>query len=271
MSATCLNENDPHDSALKQKDWKQMAALPDLETRRLEPELMDDPSLDAKEHERALRALARVHWLTGTTSRIWNKIDRAGCFRGEANRPIRVLDVGCGDGLLLMELYQKAEARGIKIQPIACDFSERALVMAQAKANNLAIPLITTRVDILKDPLPTCDVLINSLFLHHFEDSVIPTILRAFCRSAERLVVIEDLLRSNFGYALCWLGVHSLTRCKVVHVDGLLSVRAALTVDEMQAMMRAAEMDENRNESSETHHATLEKHWPERFIVTWKP
>ncbi len=45
-----------------------MSGLPPLVQRPRE--LMDDPSLDAGQHEKALRALARIHLVSRTASQI---------------------------------------------------------------------------------------------------------------------------------------------------------------------------------------------------------
>lgn len=221
---------------------------------------MDDPGLDDAEHLAALQGLARVHRLTGTTRRLWQPIQRL--FRERDTRQLSIMDVGCGDGLLLRKLAGRAARRGLSLRLIGCDFSSRALELCQraAAAENLSIEL--HQVDVTSAPLPdSADVIINSLFLHHFSEVQVKAILQLFRAQARELVVIEDLLRSRLGYGLCWLGVHLLTRSRVVHIDGLLSVRAAFSMAEMQALLRESGMST----------AAIYKHWPERFMVVWSP
>lgn len=231
-----------------------------LAHRCVQPEIMDDPGLGDAEHAAALQGLARVHILTGTAGRLWRPIERL--YRKRKTRQLSIMDVGCGDGILLRKLARRAARRGLSLRLIGCDFSPRAIELCQrgAAADKLSIEL--HQVDVTSAPLPvSADVVINSLFLHHFSEAQVKAILQQFRTHARELVVIEDLLRSRLGYGLCWAGVHLLTRSRVVHVDGLLSVRAAFSMAEIQAVLREAGMST----------AKLYRHWPERFMVEWSP
>jgi len=232
-----------------------------LKKRQLEPEIMDDPLLSDAEHERALQGLARVHWLTGSTERLWLKLLPL-LKQRPSGVPLRVLDVGCGDGLMLRQLSVKCQRQGLPFHPIGCDFSERALAMTTTAARRDGLEIELHRVDITQQALPVeADVIICSLFLHHFSEPQVVAILQKFIASARQLLLIEDLLRSPLGYYLCWLGVHVLTRSRVVHTDGLLSVRAAFTLPEIQGLISQAGITGAR----------LSKHWPERFFLEWQP
>lgn len=234
--------------------------LPSLKTRRLEPEIMDDPALNSDEHARALRGLARVHWWTGTASRLWKTIHPLLGPRTES--PLRVMDVGCGDGLLLRQLASRARRQHKGLHPIGCDFSPRALGMAERAAEADGLSLELHQVDITRQQLPgVADVVLCSLFLHHFSEAEVVEILRKLAASARQLLLVEDLLRSQLGYYLCWLGVRALSRSRVVHVDGLLSVRAAFTLQEVEMLVGRAGLGQ----------ATLHPHWPERFLLHWSP
>jgi 2-polyprenyl-3-methyl-5-hydroxy-6-metoxy-1,4-benzoquinol methylase len=238
--------------------YKEGFVLPPLAIRQLEPELMDDPNLDCAEHKRALRGLTRIHKLTGTTSRLWKKI------RGQLGnqRKIVVADVGCGDALMLRELYKIASARGIELELHGFDFSERALQMASEAAARASIPITTHHFDVTLHELPMqADVIICSLFLHHFTAEDVVSILSKFRLATRQLLLVEDLLRSQLGYALCRVGVQALSRSPIVHVDGPLSVRAAFTIPEMSELVRRAGLE----------NAIIAKHWPERFLLQWTP
>lgn len=233
-----------------------MPIFPSLDQRVLESEIMDDPGLDSAEHARALKALGRVHVLSGTEGRLWRAIDK---LAKQANlKQLSIMDVGCGDARLLRQLYKKSKANGIELQLHGCDFSPRALEMARDASERAGIPISLHAVDITQDTLPEAvDVVFCSLFLHHFADDQVVKILESFRDAAKRLIVVEDLLRSKVGYGLCWLGTRVLTRSRVVHVDGLLSVRAAFTPAELRLLLTGAGLPE----------AHLERCWPARAWI----
>jgi hypothetical protein len=100
-----------------------------------------------------------------------------------------------------------------------------------------------------------------SLVLHHLTDAQAPALLRAMAKSARRLVVASDLVRSSGGYAVAWAATRMLTRSPVVRVDGPLSVRAALTLAEARTMARDAGLAG----------AVVRRRFPFRFVLTWMP
>lgn len=227
-------------------------------TQRLrQPEVMDDPDLAASEHLSALRGLQRIHRLTGTIGRFWQPIERI-LDAGQC-RELSLLDVGCGDGWIMRQLWQRARRRGCQLRLHACDFSPRALDSCAQACRADEIPVELHQVDITRAGLPiTADIVINSLFLHHFSDEQVVELLRQFQRAATRILVVEDLLRTPLGYGLCWLGVHAVTRSRVVHTDGPLSVQAAFTLPEMRVMLEAAGLRTAR----------VRRCWPERVLIT---
>jgi 2-polyprenyl-3-methyl-5-hydroxy-6-metoxy-1,4-benzoquinol methylase len=221
---------------------------------------MDDPSLGRREHQLALHGLARVHALTGTAGRLWKPMRRI--MRQRKLTSMSVMDIGCGDGLLLRKLWQKAQSNGCELKLIGCDFSQSAIELARDENAAANIPIELNHIDITRDALPTeADVVFCSLFLHHFSEVQVVEILQKFAAATRQLLLVEDLIRSRMGYYLCWLGVHLLSRSQVMRVDGLLSVQAAFSQAEMRSLLGRAKLGD----------AQMQKHWPERFLIQWSP
>src|SRR5688500_5345469 len=105
--------------------------VPDLTHRIRDPELMDEPGLDVARHVQALDALARVNRMSLTAARVWREV-RALARQGV--RPVRVLDVACGDGEVLLEVGRRARRHGIEVDLCGCDLSAVALERARARA-----------------------------------------------------------------------------------------------------------------------------------------
>lgn len=234
-----------------------------LTHRNLQPELMDDPALPVDQHDHALRGLTTIHRFSGLVNRFWKQILPMLKKHPPSSAPITIADVGCGDGYLLRQLFRKSTAAGFDVRWIGYDFSDAAIAMATKKSNDAGANIHFQRVDILTDPLPIkVDVIINSLFLHHFTDSQTKTILGKFCDATTQGFIVEDLRRTVLGYGLAWTVGRLLTRSPIVHYDGPVSVEGAFTIPEMQTIITdALPIAANAN---------IRRRWPERFVLTYR-
>lgn len=235
-----------------------MPLLPPLTDRDRRPEVMDRPDLDPGVHHRALRGLARINRWSRSVAAIWPVVESAA--RQTRGRPVRVFDLACGAGDVLVGLWRRAAKAGVPVALDGCDVSPVALEHAARRAAEAGVVVRLFQADALRDILPDgYDVVCTSLFLHHLADDEAVAVLGRMKRSTERVVVVDDLLRSPAGYALAWVGTRLLTRSRVVHTDGPLSVRAAYTVPEVRRLADAAGLTG----------AAIRRHWPYRFLLTW--
>lgn len=222
-----------------------------LDRRDRRPELMDDPSLDEAAHRRALAGLARLNAASGIAWRVSRELDRR--FGDE---PLRVLDVAAGSGDLAVRLASRSRGRGRVFA--TCDISETACRATTERARAMGLEVEATTVDVLAAPLPAgYDVVMCHLFLHHLDEQDIVRLLASMRAAAGRGVLVTDLTRTRAGYALAWLASRALTRSPVVHTDALLSVRGALTVDELRGLAGEAGLGEAR----------IRRVWPERMML----
>ncbi|MCA9050684.1 MAG: methyltransferase domain-containing protein [Planctomycetaceae bacterium] len=227
-----------------------------LRQRHRQPELMDAPHLDAQQHHAALTGLRRVNYFSRTTSVIWDALQPL--IRSEQRR-LSVLDIGCGGGDLVAQLAQRFRAAGLQYQIEGCDIS--ATAVAYAKSAYADDPHVRFSVrNVLSDPPEPagCDVVICTLFLHHLDEADAVALLRCMGAAAGHLVIVDDLLRSAAGYALAWLGTRMLTRSRIVHVDGPLSVQGAFTIPEVRQLATQAGLTG----------VAIHNHWPQRFLLT---
>ncbi|MCA9139776.1 MAG: methyltransferase domain-containing protein [Planctomycetales bacterium] len=227
-----------------------------MKTRDRQDEWMDQPDLDAGMHADALRGLCRVNRFSGAVGSIWKPI--ADLARETNGVPLRVLDVASGGGDVAISLKKLATRRGVPIEVVGCDISETAIAFATDQARDQQVDVSFIRHNVLSDPMPDgFDVVCCSLFLHHLDGDDVVRVLHAMRSAAKRRVVISDLMRTNLGYVLAKWGIRLLTSSPVCHVDGPLSVKAALTISEARCLAERAgwtRMDIRRN-------------WPERFLM----
>lgn len=259
-----------------------MALFPDLSARVLQPELMDDPALDAAEHARALRGLRLVNRASATPASLWQRL--LPLARGASKQaPFRVLDVACGSGDVALGLVRLAARDGVAIEAHACDISPRALAIAAdftagvqgtggvvvspaavgsgAEKAAAESPVRFFHLDAIRDAVPgEYDAVMCSLFMHHLTPDDAVTVLSRMKAAARRAVLVSDLRRCLSGYLLAYASTRLCTTSRIVRTDALLSVRAAFTPREFGELASRAGMAE----------ATIERAWPSRFIMEWR-
>lgn len=230
-----------------------------LSRRHLEPEIMDDPRLDADLHVHALQGLSTINRFSGSARMLYRPIARLAAKVG--GRPLRILDVATGGGDVPIRLGLWARRAGLSISIDACDRNPRALAHARARAMCSGIDISFFGWDALGGALPRgYDVITCSLFLHHLSDEEAVGFLRRLRESARRLVLVNDLRRSRAGWLLAWVGTRLLTRSPVVHEDGPMSVRAAFSLEAVARLAAEAGMTD----------AVTQRRWPFRLLLTWE-
>lgn len=218
---------------------------------------MDDPGLEEARHGRALAALATVNRLSGTAGRVWRAVRTLEPTRGRA---LRVLDVACGGGDVAVALGRRAARAGLAVEIHGCDRSPVALEHARATARRAGVPVEFFQLDALAAPLPGgYDLACSSLFLHHLTDPQAVGFLADMARAA-RTVFVQDLRRTRVGWLLALATLNTLARSEVARVDGLRSVEAAFTMEEVSALAGQAGLAD----------AATRRCWPQRFALSWR-
>lgn len=237
-----------------------MRFAPDLKTRCRQPELMDDPALDAETHRQALDGLARLNVFSRSSSLLWPHIRRLS--NRLENRPLRLLDIACGGGDVAIGLWRKAVSSKLDLEITGCDISETALQHAAVRAKTAGAQIRFSRLDVLNNDIAeTYDVVACSLFLHHLEKGDAVRLLQQMAKVAKHLVLINDLRRTQLAWWGAYLLGRLVTRSKVVHTDGPLSVQAAFTAQEALDLAKQAGLET----------AAIETHfWQQRFVMVFE-
>jgi len=203
-------------------------------TRVLEPETLDHLAPDDPAAQRSRRDLFRVNAFMGARRILARALARA---LPEDRAGLRILEIGCGDGRLLLEVARRRGRRW----PAACvDLLDRQPIVDEATLAGYAAsgwrarPIVADVLDwAAADGLrgERWDAVVANLFLHHFEGAALGHLLAGCARRADALVACEPR-RSSFALAashlIFFLGANAVTRR-----DGVLSVRAGFVDGEL--------------------------------------
>ncbi len=230
-----------------------------LRQRQLQPELMDQPDLDASAHRQALQGLERINRLSLSAGIVWPALARLA--RRLHPKPCRVLDVATGGGDVPRALERRARQKGVHLQLEGCDVSPVALQFAEKQGRAATSDVRFFACDVLTDDLPgEYDAVITSLFLHHLKEEQAITLLQRMAGAARHLVLVNDLERGPLGFLLAWVGARVLSRSRIVHVDGPRSVEGAFTMPEALGLAERAGLKS----------ATIGRRLPCRYLLSWK-
>lgn len=219
---------------------------------------MDDPDLDEQLLKDALYSLMRLNSLSELYDELWERIRK--CAEKNPGEKLKVLDIATGIGDLPIRISKNAQKEGINLDVSACDISERSLAYAEDYATKSNVNVNFFQLDALNDNIPEgFDIIISSQFFHHLDEEELKTLVKKMNYSAEKLVIINDVIRSRLNLLLVWLGTRIFTASPVVQFDGPVSVKAAFTIPEIKALV----------ENCGINGAKVSKNKSLRFILEW--
>lgn len=186
------------------------------------PEMMDDFDMKGDILKDALDKIAKINQLLGG-----NKITIEGVKSllkdKQTVTPIRILDIGCGNGDMLRALAQYAVKHKLNFSLTGIDAN--AFTVQHAKQLSINYPNINFECkDIFENLKEEYDIMLCTLTLHHFKDEEITNLLSNILPAIKVGIVINDLQRSALAYylfkALCFaFNLNYMSR-----EDGLTSI-----------------------------------------------
>jgi ubiquinone/menaquinone biosynthesis C-methylase UbiE len=205
----------------------------DLRQRATEPELLDQ----GVSEDEAVRSLADLRWVNRWLGGRRALLRAVRPVLRDVARP-RLLDVGCGSADLLAFLVGSLPAR-----PLAVGVDLKPLHLEQAPAG---VQRVVADVRSLPFAARSFDVVMASLFLHHFDGPQVAEVLRALYALCRRALVVNDLRRARVPYVFAQTVFPRVFRSQVSVADGLLSIRRAFTPAELLAAFREAGIERVR-------------------------
>jgi len=209
-----------------------------MKTRIYQKEILDVETPEQAVVDEIYRYLASVNrYLGGVRATIARfEVFSQSWRHGER---IEVLEVACGAADIPRALIDWGRARGFDLRVTATDVSTGALDYARRHApkdERLRFACIDVERPAFGDA--AFDYVTCALFFHHLTDDQIVSALRSFARLATRGIIVNDLARSRRAFAWTWLVTWPFH--PILHHDGPLSVRRALTPQEIRELAARA-------------------------------
>ena len=206
--------------------------------------------------QRSRRDLRRIHLAMGTRTILRRAlVDMIGCDGDgggdddrerepspASHRPVRILELGAGDGSLMLGVARALDRRWGRVELTLLDrqsLIDPATVEAYGELGWTAVPRVVDVLAWADQASDACaesaaarwDLIVTTLFLHHFDGAALARVLGAVERRTERFFACEPRrapLALAGSHLVGALGANAVTRA-----DAVLSVHAGFRGDEL--------------------------------------
>lgn len=204
-----------------------------LARRAIAEELMDADDLDATTYAAVVHDLAKVNTLTMARRPTIAFLERL------PHGPLRILDVGFGDGDMLRAIASWAARRGQDVDLVGVDLNPRsAPAAAEATRPEMRIEYRTGDYAALAGQ--RWDVVISSLVAHHMTHAQLVAFIRFMEHESARGWFVNDLHRHGFAYLGFPLLATTMRWHPIVRHDGQLSIARSYRPGEWGPMLQEA-------------------------------
>ncbi|MBK9733049.1 MAG: methyltransferase domain-containing protein [Chitinophagaceae bacterium] len=221
------------------------------------PELMDGTNIPDKDLFLNYQELHSINKLLGgyrITLKGLKKI-------AQGVKQLSILDVGCGGGDMMKIVAEWGRKNKIQMELTGVDVSASAI--QYSKENCKKVPEIECmQADVFQhlNSGKKYDVIMNTLFMHHFNDDEIVRLLKLMKTNATKGCVINDLQR----HSLACYSIQSLTKLfsksYLVKNDAPLSVLRGFRREDWLKLLSNALID----------HAEISWEWAFRYLVIFR-
>jgi 2-polyprenyl-3-methyl-5-hydroxy-6-metoxy-1,4-benzoquinol methylase len=210
--------------------------------RTKETEIMDDFSLRGPVLHDTLRKLSLINkWLGG------NEVTISGLkkllLRHPKNKSISILDLGCGGGDTLRVVSKFGRKAGYSFELTGIDANPDVIEYAKSQAiDDEHINFLACNIFSREFKLLDYDLVICSLFLHHFDEEQLFELLTFILRKTSMGILVNDLHRNSIAYLL-FKSLGMFISNEMVVKDGLTSIRRGFKYEELKQLSERIESD----------------------------
>lgn len=197
---------------------------------------MDDFSLGHETIDPIMDELEVVNTMLGGYNVFFDAFEKIKLQDG-----MSVSDWGCGGGDSLRRIAMWARKKNLKLKLVGIDATSAAVEYARNRSTEYPeISYILS--DVTGDDLHTnqFDIVISSLFTHHFKDAEWIKLIRKMADCASNAVIVNDLHRHWFAYHSIGVLTSVLSRSDMVKHDSKVSVMRSFKRDDIKHLLDTA-------------------------------
>jgi 2-polyprenyl-3-methyl-5-hydroxy-6-metoxy-1,4-benzoquinol methylase len=202
------------------------------EKRSLEVEIMDDFEIGGDALTKSLDQLAVINFLLGGNRVTINGLKKM-LKNQSKDREFRIIDLGCGNGKMLRIIADYGRINGFSFRLTGIDANINTVQYAKASSNQY--PEIEFKQSNVLDPnfdIEPCDLVLSTLFLHHFTEDEIVILLKKLVSKAKIGILVNDLHRHKMAYFLFKIFCIPISNEMIVN-DGLISILKGFKANEL--------------------------------------
>lgn len=203
-----------------------------MQARAVQPEILDELPPDDPRAIRSRRDLRKINALMRHAPFI------ASAMRAAPQMPLVVVELGAGDGSLLLNVARRLGPPASRVRAFLVDLRPSVSDETRSEFHRIGWDVESCAADVFdwlaRPPIDRADVMLANLFLHHFRDDDLAALLSASAKRTSRFIACEPR-RSRI--ALAGVALMPLIGCNAVTLhDGAISVRAGFRDGEVRAL-----------------------------------
>lgn len=198
-------------------------------------EWMDRPDCDQETLFNTYRQFYSINKLLSGWSRLFDHYLKPIIKTNDGRATI--LDIGCGGGDILKHLAHLCQKEGFNVKLTGIDPDPRAKEFFERNLKTSEIQFHQKTSHQLVDEDASFDIVISNHLLHHLMNKEITSLCRDSEKLARRLVLFNDIERSDIGYGLFALSTPLLFRNSFISADGKISIRRSFRKGELQQLV----------------------------------
>ena len=214
-----------------------MNFLVDTSNRSSKMEIMDDFTMKGVLFRDTLDKLEIINRLLGG-----NKVTIKGLKKllenQSKNKIITIVDLGCGHGDILRDIAKFGRNNNYSFKLLGIDANFAAIEYAKELSKEYS-ELSFKTIDVFSEDFKkqSYDIVLCTLFLHHFKNDELVSFLKTTIQKATIGVVVNDLHRHKLAYYLFKL-IGFIIKNKMVREDGLTSVLRAFKRKDLEKISK---------------------------------